>query len=188
VKLTLERIAGEGCAQEERSSLLTSCIQLTDSVISQTRSLIFDLYPTMLDDLGLVATLRWYAEKVPAAGCRMDIFEVGERRPLGSSLRGYLYRAVKELMNNAVKHARASEVTVIVRWLGERVRISVADNGCGFPLEEAPAPWREQGLGLTDMRERVALLGGEVHIESKPGEGAQVILEIPLAETGAEPG
>jgi signal transduction histidine kinase len=162
--------------------------------------LTFDLYPAMLDDLGLVPTLRWYRKKYAAqTGIRVEVSETGDPVSLPTPVVNYLFRAIKELLHNVAKHARAKEVVLSVYWKSDRVRLVVADDGCGMktdtshPIpslyhppasegdtEGGTAEGSHYGLGLLGIRERIASLGGMFLLESWPDRGTQVILEVPV--------
>jgi len=182
VKLKLMALCREADGQLPIGHELADLLQIVDQLIQQTRSLTFDLYPAMLDDLGLVSTLKWYrAQFGEQTGIKVEIAEFGQAVVLPTPVVTYLFRAVKELLHNVAKHARAKEVVLSVYWQSQRVRVVVADDGCGVDmsqLTDSAPPGR--GLGLVGIRERIDSLGGEFVFESWPGRGTQVILEVPL--------
>jgi signal transduction histidine kinase len=159
--------------------------------------LTFDLYPAMLDDLGLVPTLRWYGKKYAAqTGIRVEVSEAGNPVPLPTPIVNFLFRAIKELLHNVAKHAGAKEAVLSVHWKTARIRVVVADDGRGMPTkDDGPVARNEEGtfssrlstpglhvstgLGLLGIRERIASLGGVFLLESWPERGTQVILEVP---------
>jgi signal transduction histidine kinase len=176
LQMHLQRSAA---AEENRAPLA-----LVEQLIAETRTLTFELYPTMLDDLGLVPTLRAFAERfTERTGTRATVSEVGDAFPLPRVVANYLFRASRELLNNVTKHARASEALIAVHWRPGSVRVSVSDDGAGFDPDEALAPERRRGLGLVDIRERVRFLGGRFLVESHVGGGSQVVMELPIPET-----
>jgi len=168
---------------------LDQALSLVNHIIAQTRSLTFDLYPAMLDDLGLVPTLESFAEQWSARhGVLASVTELGERRALPLPVTNYLFRAIKELLSNVAKHARATQTLVMLHWQPASLRISVADDGVGFDPTRALLPQHRRGLGLADMRERVRFLGGRMWIDSAcavgndaSGAGTQIVLELPIA-------
>jgi signal transduction histidine kinase len=164
---------------------LSDSLRLIDDIIRQTRTFMFDLHPAMLEDLGLVPTLHWYAEHFGSqAGTQVAVSESGEPLPLPAPAATYLFRAIKELLNNAVKHGKAREVVVAVHWRpppGDGpggLRVVIDDDGCGFDPGAALAPASRRGLGLPGIRERLFALGGRLTVESQPGHGARAILEL----------
>jgi signal transduction histidine kinase len=153
-----------------------------DDLIRQTREMTFDLHPSMLDHLGLVPTLERFAEEFQRrTQAEVSINESGDRRVIPSTLASYLFRSLKELANNAVKHGNASEIIIGIHWEADRLRCVVDDDGAGFNPDKALIPQVRLGLGLAGMDERVSSLGGSTRVESQPGKGARVILEVPVA-------
>jgi PAS domain S-box-containing protein len=152
-----------------------------DEAIRQVRSTTFDLYPAMLDDLGLLPTLRRYAEQFEArTELDVSVSETGQRHDLPASVASFLFRAIKELLSNSAKHATATHVVVCVHWQPDRVRVVVDDDGKGFAITDHYKPGPEHGLGLASIRERTASQAGRFSIESAPGQGTRVVLELPL--------
>lgn len=177
LKLELSRVM----AAAPEQTALAGIIEHVDLLISQARTMIFDLYPTMLDDLGLVPTLHSYLESFARrTTLRGSLTEVGERRKMSTAATNYLFRATKELLSNVAKHAGAKEVLLTVHWRASAVRISVADDGLGFDPKVVTEPELRRGLGLADLRERVRVMGGQLLLETSPGRGSQVVLELPL--------
>jgi len=98
-----------------------------------------------------------------------------------STLASYLFRAIKEVVNNAVKHGNAKEIIVAIHWENNQLRCVVDDDGSGFDPVKALAPQVRRGLGLAGMDERLTSLGGSLRVESQPGSGARLILEVPVS-------
>src|SRR5207248_10987606 len=113
LKLSLEPLAAQ-LGDNPHNTVATS-VRLLDDVIKQARTLMFDLYPSMLHDLGLVPTLLWYSEQL-AAQAQVTVSEIGTAQPLDLPVASYLFRAAKELLGNAVRHGRAREIIVGVHW------------------------------------------------------------------------
>jgi signal transduction histidine kinase len=181
MKINLDAAALEAPAGTRLHERLLDCAKCTDELIHQTRTFTFDLHPAMLDDLGLIATLQRYAtEFKQRTDVEMTVAETGQRRPIGTPVANYLFRAIKELSNNAVKHGHAEEILVSIHWEPHGLRIVVDDDGAGFDARAALAPESRRGLGLAGIEERLTSLGGRFHVESTPGQGSRIILEIPL--------
>ena len=124
------------------------------------------LRPSMLDDLGLVAALKWQAREVArrsGLNVKMVSDEIVEDLP--DSHRTCLYRVVQEALNNCAKHAQATQVRVVVHQDQDGLSVTVQDDGIGFD------PNQEKGMGVLGMEERVERLGGRFSIDSKPGSG-----------------
>lgn len=145
-------------------------------MLQDIRRLIADLRPRMLDDFGLVPALKWLVQDAAQRhGFRVELHEGDPQRRLPLELETLLYRAVQEALTNVAKHARADLVYVSLEWTGERVVVTVRDNGVGFgdrPLHE--------GLGLMGLRERLAAFGGSLWIESQRGRGTTLTLSVPI--------
>lgn len=157
--------------------------------LNELQRLIADLRPSHLDDLGLVATLRWFAGEVEnRTGLEVAFEVVGEARSLPSEVRTALFRVAQEALTNTVKHAEAQKAELTLTFDSSQVSVSVKDDGRGFDsrrLEESSRP----SWGLIGMRERAALLGGHLDIVSRKGQGTMINMEIPynvLAENGNE--
>jgi signal transduction histidine kinase len=161
---------------------LTESSQMINDVINQTRTLMFDLYPAMLDDLGLVPTLQWYAKEFEQrTRIEIAVLEQGPQREIPRTLRNYLFRTAKELLSNSMRHGKASEITVLIHWEPRSIRLVVDDDGAGFDVELLHSPDARRGLGLPAIRERVNSMGGRLDIESQRGRGTRVIVEVPLS-------
>jgi two-component system sensor histidine kinase DegS len=151
-------------------------------LIQKTRTLMFDLYPAMLDHLGLCQTLRHYSEEFSRhSGIEVTVSEEGHSQTPSRTMVNYLFRSAKELVNNAAKHGGAKEIVVSLRWMPGVLRLVVDDDGAGFDPMQTFTPDISKGLGLAAIHERLRSLGGSVRIESSPGKGTRVVLEAPLA-------
>ena len=140
-------------------------------------ALSYRLHPSVLDDLGLVEALRTECDRASRHGSiqvKADLGEVGESTPVETSL--CLFRVAQEAVNNALRHAQASALTVVLAPVRQGLQLSVSDNGRGFETARYPT---HASLGLASMRERIRLLNGELEIRSSPGEGTTVTAWVP---------
>jgi signal transduction histidine kinase len=195
VKLNLQTAVAELPIDSRPFERLNDVVGVVDDLIRQTRDLTFDLHPSTLDHFGLVPTLAEFAQQFGRrATADVTVTEVGHRPdpPPALAVSSYLFRATKEVISNAVRHGNAAEVVVTVHWpdggaAGQAgpMRVVVDDDGGGFDPATATAPHARRGLGLAGIAERLAGLGGRLRLESQPGRGARVILEVPLAEPAA---
>ncbi|KIX14459.1 hypothetical protein X474_10235 [Dethiosulfatarculus sandiegensis] len=160
---------------------LTETIEQVENLAEQLHDLSLDLRPPMLDDLGLVPTLRWYA-KVFSKRLNLNIeFTADECREIPSEYVIVLYRLTQEALNNIAKHASATRVWIRLKCLSGKLRLIVQDNGSGFDLAEALSAFGPStGVGLLGMRERLDFLGGDLDISSKPGSGTQISAFLPM--------
>jgi len=154
-----------------------------DQIIGDMRSLTFDLGSPTLYELGLEAAVREYLneEIQQKHGIKTDFENDSQPKSLDDDVCALLYRAVRELLINVVKHAQAQYVKVSICRYNGNIRIIVVDDGAGFkPPAEEFGSGKTAGFGLFSIRERLSYLGGSVEIDSKPGEGTQVTLVAPI--------
>ncbi|MBA7616240.1 Signal transduction histidine-protein kinase/phosphatase DegS [subsurface metagenome] len=151
-------------------------------VLQDVRRFGQDLRPPMLDDLGLLATLRWLVSELKEQhGIETDLRVLGIERRLSPEAEFTLFRIVQEALRNIEKHAETSKAEVEIEFGQGKTRISVSDNGKGFELSGSFVDLARAGkLGLAGMEERTRLLGGSMRIESEPGKGTTVIVEVPI--------
>ena len=153
---------------------------------SEVDFMAWELRPAALDDLGLAAALENFVhEWSEHFGIAADYHSTGlARRRLAPELETNLYRIAQEALNNVAKHAGATHVGVILERRDQHIALIVEDDGGGFdPSDEMG---EERGMGLLNMRERAALVGGALEIESAAGEGTTVFARVPtrFAEKG----
>lgn len=152
------------------------------ATLQATRKLIFDLRPMAIDDLGLVATIRRYAADLGAQyRQQIQVTAPEGEQQIAAEISVPVFRVAQEALKNAVQHARATFVRVIVSSNDANLALTVYDNGGGFDVQRilAAVPTARAG-GLVNMRERALMLGGNLRIESVPGHGTQITLSIPL--------
>ncbi len=156
--------------------------QLSVSAIDGVHKIIFDLRPTMLDQLGLVAALRSFAEtRLGDVGAYVEVTESGTVRRVPSSLETALFRTVQEAISNIARHAGARHVRIAFHFGEEHIEIGVEDDGIGFDLAEITALRDPRcGLGLVSMYERMSAVGGEFSLTSARGQGTSIRLRAPI--------
>jgi signal transduction histidine kinase len=153
---------------------------LAERTLQTVRDISLLLRPAMLDDLGLGAALEWLAEEFTRrTGVPCTVSGGGVAGDLPEAAKICLYRAVQEALHNCERHAAASRLRIAVRREQRDIVLEVEDNGRGFDPPEVAR--RRAGLGLLGMRERAAMLGGELQVESSPGRGARLRLRLPQA-------
>jgi signal transduction histidine kinase len=151
--------------------------RLVVSTLQDVRRLAVELRPKALDDFGLLPALKRLGQTV-SEGSRLDVqveARLGLER-LPADTETAVYRIVQEALTNVVKHAEAEHVSILLTRKNESVSVMIEDDGKGFD----PGSARSDGLGLLGMEERVALLDGSLVVESTPGAGTTLILELPL--------
>ena len=136
-----------------------------------------------MNERGLGAAISgWLEEQVGKKhGLETNFDDDGKEKPLNEDMRSILFRNVRELLNNVVKHAQAKKVKVTLERLGNRVKVVVKDDGIGLDTSDEYSNRKsESGFGLFSIEERMADLGGSFQILSKPGEGCEAMLTAPL--------
>jgi signal transduction histidine kinase len=157
---------------------LDDSLKLVEETIESIRDVMAELRPAVLDDYGLTAALRWYAEQFSKrTGVATTVIEQGPGR-LPVAAEEALFRIVQEALANVAKHARAEHATVTLAVTAQASCLTIADDGCGFDSAVHQQPAREHGWGLMIMRERAAAVGGELSVESAPGHGTQIIVRL----------
>lgn len=159
-------------AKEELANLKTAAL----GTFQKVRGFIFELRPMMLDDLGLVPTLRKYADAFKEqSGMDISVTVSGTERRLEPYLEVMIFRAVQELLGNASRHSQATLVKVHLDLGTDFIRISVDDNGRGFDPESLKD---SNNLGLKLIRERAEMLGGKFEVDSAIGSGAKISFTV----------
>ncbi|MGQ9833745.1 MAG: ATP-binding protein [Candidatus Villigracilaceae bacterium] len=159
-------------ARDELNNLKVAAM----STFQKVRNFIFELRPMMLDDLGLIPTIRRYADTFKEqSGLDVNVNVSGTERRLEPYLEVMVFRALQELLGNAARHGRATMVKVHVDVGDDQVKVSVDDNGKGFDSDVAS----HNGLGLKLIRERVEMMGGTFELDSVPGKGTRVAFSVP---------
>lgn len=177
--------ATERALPESQNSLraqLESVKALTARTLDQTYDLIFDLRPTILDDLGLTPAVRWYAEnRLHPLGIVVHLETKDLQQRLPPEVETACYRVIQEALLNVAKHARAQQVYIRLKVVNDRLQGEIEDDGQGFDLKTVlHSGIKGRGMGLMGMRERVELLGGTLTISSWPGRGTRLRFEVPL--------
>jgi signal transduction histidine kinase len=171
---TVEDARGE----EQQRNAVNEVRELVRATLQDVRQLAVELRPKALDDFGLVAAVErltnGFAEQTGISLAFESTLPAGRLPP---EVETALYRIVQESLTNIVKHARASSVSIVLGQKRDAVTVVVEDDGVGFD----PARTSDDGLGLIGMRERVALVGGRLTIESRPGAGTTFVAEVPVS-------
>ena len=183
LKLGLGQLRRSAPAGEETRQRVEELERIVAGVMENLHRLSVNLRPASLDRYGLVAALEQFTEDFQRqSSLHIDLVTAGldlERLP--SAVETALYRIVQEAVTNAVRHAQATHVGVILEKRGERAVAIIEDNGHGFDVDEALHRGR---LGLLGMRERAEMLGGTLSIESAPGAGTALFVEVPCGSAG----
>ncbi|HXF62358.1 MAG TPA: GAF domain-containing sensor histidine kinase [Caldilineaceae bacterium] len=172
-------LAEQGLAVNQQLAAIQG---FANDALVELRRIIADLRPPQLDDLGLMAALRWAVQSFQQRNPGVDVVlqsdvDAPRLRPEVETL---LYRIVQEALTNIAKHAGATQVVVRLETGDHELVVEVADNGVGFDANEVLGG-RAPGWGLIGIRERIQLVGGEALIRSAPGQGTRILVRMPLA-------
>lgn len=183
IKLSIEQALGQlGGVPHEAADSLRQLIPLVKEALGEVRRVSTELRPSLLDDLGILATLSWFFREFEAACRHVTVekaFNVAEHE-VPVPLHITLYRILQEATNNIVKHAGADTVRVSLDRVGEALVLSIEDNGCGFdPDRLGEADGTGRGLGLLSMKERASFSGGAYRLASVPGRGTRIEVSWP---------
>ena len=166
-------------ARAELSGLKTAI----NTTLQDTRRFIFDLRPMILDDLGLVPTLRRYVQQFSEKNnLEVNLMVQGIDNRLPTHYEVAMFRFIQEALNNIVKHANATQARVLIESSGASIHLSVEDDGSGFPISEVLADQSgRRNLGIATLRQQAeTLLRGEFGMESAVGRGTRVAAVVPL--------
>jgi two-component system sensor histidine kinase DegS len=168
--------------QEKAREELLTLKQSAASAFQQVRDFVFELRPMMLDDLGLVPTLKRYVEAYKEQTDTIIRLSVnGVERRLESYIEVIIFRAIQEIMGSAVRQRGANQIAVQMDIAEAQIKVTVDDNGKPINIEKS---LENTGMGIKVIKDRVEMLGGFLEIDSRPGKGNQVIFQIPAGTSG----
>jgi signal transduction histidine kinase len=166
---------------------LNDARKIAEGALHTVRDLSRLLHPSMLDDLGLPATVDWYLKGFGRRhGVRIELLQDGMNGRLAPETEAGIYRIVQEALTNVAKHAQAATCRVFLQRLTHSVLVTIEDDGVGFRPDEVNLPGASRGIGLVGIRERVAQLRGELRLESAPGKGTRLTVEVPVQTPAME--
>lgn len=176
------RLAAGGSREPATRERLAELRASTARILAGVRRVARELRPTILDDLGLIEAVRAHAQEISLrAKLQIEVTADDATDRLDPSCELALYRVVQEALSNIVKHAGAKRVAVRFERRNGTLHATIADNGCGFDAAKMAVPLPSgQGLGLVGMRERLALVGGTLEVDTFPGGGTVVRAFVPL--------
>lgn len=179
------QLAALGNAASIGTRNLKAKIALTQKLVEKSVNAVHqfarELRPAVLDDLGLIPALRLYLKAFAVRkGLKIRFTAFSGVEGLNNAKRTVIYRVAQEALTNVARHARATQVSMVISQLPAAVRMEVHDNGKSFQVPQALSAKTNQRLGLLGMRERVEMVGGTLLITSAPGEGTTVCADIPF--------
>ncbi|MBA7603484.1 hypothetical protein ES703_10595 [subsurface metagenome] len=172
--------SGKGLSEDNRLRL-EELWQKTNNIMQGVRRLSQDLRPAALDRLGLLSALEWLASDIAEySGIEIKVNVVNTERRLPEEVELVLFRITQEALRNVWRHSQATRAEITVEFDESKTRVTVSDNGKGFNLPETIGDLARDGkLGLAGMQERARLLGGSLTVQSEPGRGATITVELP---------
>ncbi|HUE42883.1 MAG TPA: sensor histidine kinase [Candidatus Sulfotelmatobacter sp.] len=171
-----------GPSDEAGQEIVRSIKTVAERTVQTVRNMALLLRPSMLDDLGLVPAVEWYAREMSRRGeTEVEVRAESISDTLSDPLKLCVYRMVQESLNNANRHAHAKNVIVELKQSANSISVRIEDDGSGFD------PKRTRGMGLLGMEERVKRLGGTITIESRPGTRTIIRAELPVDATASAP-
>ncbi len=175
------RLSNQLASSDEKSREMLEHIKtVAERVVQTARNMALLLRPSMLDDLGLVPAVEWYARELSRqAGIEVKVHAENVSEKLPDEVKVCVYRVIQEALNNAQRHAHAKNVLVELTRSSDATRVKITDDGSGFDAK------RTRGMGVLGMEERVKRLGGTINIDSRPGAGTTITVELPLAAGGS---
>ncbi len=168
----------------EKVIALDDVTGMIEHAIRDIQSLIFEISPPILYDLGLAPAVEWLLEQFHTRhGFTFRFERDGDCEAFDIEVKVLLFHAIRELLINVAKHARTHEVYVELKRVQARIQVTVADSGIGFEWKKnSAASWKNGGFGLFNIGDRLDGIGGSMKIASRPGGGTKVILSIPVKQ------
>jgi signal transduction histidine kinase len=161
-------------------TMLQNALDLLDESVKEVRTVSHSMMPNALIKSGLVSAVREFIHKISTSGnLKMNLEIIGLKERMEAQVENILFRVLQEVVNNIIKHAKASEVSIQFIKHEKELTILVEDNGIGFDVGKE-LNVTDAGIGLKNIASRVAFLNGEVIFDSYPGKGTTVTIEIPL--------
>lgn len=185
LKMALARV-GDALPKRNKvgNRFLQSAREFAEQVIQQVRTVSYVLHPLLLDEAGLAAALRSFANGfAERSGIPVKLKVKRGFGTLPKEMDIALFRVVQEALTNIHRHSKSPVAKIILERTGDKVRVTVQDRGVGMPPASAATGWNPpMGIGIAGMRERVNQLGGVLNIQSEPGRGTTVSVELPLSD------
>jgi signal transduction histidine kinase len=169
------------CVTEACRPRIKESLDVVEDALRRVRELSLELRPSLLDDLGLVSALRWYAERYTArSGIMTDITGDADIGRVSHEIETACFRIIQEALTNTARHSRATRVALHIKRRDLNLYLTVRDDGIGFDSTQLLKGKPSAALGLHGMRERASAINGVVNIASVPGKGTHVRVSVPL--------
>ena len=178
-KMSLSALSTATAANPRDSEILSNANYVIDEAIRAVREISVNLSPHILNDFGLARAISNFINRLPHASVKIRYTTNLHTERFDTDVEVILYRIVCELINNTLKHAHATEITLSLQKAGEMICIDYCDNGQGFVMHLI----EDKGMGITNIRSRVSSLKGECTLQSNPGQGMTATIEVPYTQS-----
>jgi len=184
VKMKLQVVNAALSDQALTKDMTDVCDTLT-GMMQEVHSLTFELSTPVLTELGLEKAIsHWLQEQIEEKhGIATEFTDDGQAKPLAKDIQALLFRSVRELLVNVVKHSKAKQVKISISSVKDQILIHLEDDGIGFAPDKVVVGKNRGGFGLFSIRERLSYLGGSLEIDSSPGQGCRSVLKAPLQQS-----
>ena len=164
----------------QRAIILEDARQLLKEIAEHAHGVMSELSPAVLHDYGIFSAIRWHASRFSdRTGLEIRMTGADPNPRPESNVEMALYRATQEALNNVARHAQAEAAEVVVDSSDDAIRVVISDDGVGFDSDQLGTPGPAGGWGLLSMSERLELVGGKMEVESVPGRGTIIRMEVP---------
>ncbi|PRR74426.1 Signal transduction histidine-protein kinase/phosphatase DegS [Moorella humiferrea] len=173
-----------GQKEEGVENILEELKEGVNQALKELHRIIYDLRPSLLDDLGLIPALRWYLEtKLKPTGICLNFNIGGNPGRLPAEIEIAIFRITQEAVTNIIKYASARQVAVELHFFQDEIKLQVKDDGCGFDMEAVMNPRNaRRPLGILGMKERARLLGGDLEVRTAAGQGTEINVTLPVSK------
>jgi len=172
--------AAAASSKRDLQQTITTTQRLVEESVDIVHRFARELRPTVLDDLGLIPALKSFIKDFIAnTGIQVSLKISAKIEQSSTTVRTAIYRVAQEALNNVARHAKSSQTEVTVRCIDGLIYMIITDNGQGFDVARTPDAKKPKRLGLLGMRERIEMIGGTFSLESAPGKGTTIRVEIP---------
>jgi signal transduction histidine kinase len=181
INVELSALGKDATVKRGLRKKITHTQRLVENAVQAVHRFARDLRPSVLDDLGLIPALHAYSKNMAERKkIKIQLTAFGGIEALGNAERTTLFRVAQEALTNVTRHAQATTAQISITQIPGAVRMEISDNGKSFEVSKTFLAKNNKRLGLVGMRERVEMVGGNLHIESTPGKGTTVRTEIPF--------
>jgi signal transduction histidine kinase len=169
----------EGNVDKEDEILVKNASDLIDNAVKEVRTISHNMMPVALTQLGLISAVKELTNKMNDSGLLSVKFESNIETRLNSSIEISIYRVIQEILNNTIKHAQAKVITISLTKEKERLTLQISDDGVGFNTNEIE---NSKGIGWKSIFSRIAMLNGDINVDSSKDKGTNLLVSIPVNE------